>query len=220
MAELIQQIVEYLAGFIMWGINEMGYFGVGLMMCIESCNIPLPSEIIMPFAGFLSSQGKMNLWWAGVAGALGGTVGSQLGYAIGYFGGRPFVLKYGKYFFITHHELEMADRWIMRWGSKIAFLSRLLPVIRTFISTPLGIVRAPFWRFSVYTFVGSLPWCWALAYVGKVLGDNWQSVGKYFHRADLIVLACVVGGALVIVVHLWKSGKLAWRRETQPADPE
>jgi len=220
MAELIQTIVEYLAGFIISGINELGYFGVALMMCIESCNIPLPSEIIMPFSGFLVSQGRMNLWWAGVAGALGGTVGSQLGYAIGYIGGRPFVERYGKYFLITHHELEMADRWIARWGPSIAFFSRLLPVIRTFISTPLGIAKAPFWKFSIYTFVGSLPWCWALAYVGKVLGDNWRSVGKYFHRADIVVMICIIAGALVVVAHLFKTGRLTLRSRTQPTDPQ
>jgi membrane protein DedA with SNARE-associated domain len=208
MSHLIQTIVEYLAGFIIWGINGLGYFGVGLMMCIESCNIPLPSEIIMPFAGFLVSQGKMNLWWAGVAGSLGGTIGSQIGYAIGYFGGRPFVEKYGKYFFITHHELDLADRWIARWGSSIAFTSRLLPVIRTFISTPLGIVKAPFWHFSI------------LAYIGKVLGDNWRTVGKYFHRADILVLIVVAGCALAILAHLYKSGRLTFGRRNQPADPK
>jgi membrane protein DedA with SNARE-associated domain len=220
MSHLIQTIVEYLAGFIIWVINELGYVGVGLMMCIESCNIPLPSEIIMPFSGFLVSQGKMNLWWAGVAGSLGGTIGSQIGYAIGYFGGRPFVEKYGKYFFITHHELDLADRWIARWGSSIAFTSRLLPVIRTFISTPLGIVKAPFWQFSIYTFVGSLPWCWFLAYIGKVLGDNWRTVGKYFHRADILVLIVVAGCALAILAHLYKSGRLTFGRRNQPADPK
>ncbi len=163
-------------------------------MGIESACIPLPSEIIMPFSGYLASTGRFNLYLVSVAGALGCLVGSILAYYVGIWGGRAFILKYGRYFLISHKDLETAERWFSRYGDWAIFFSRLMPVIRTFISLPAGISKMNFSKFAIYTFLGSLPWCFALAYVGKILGENWQSIRVYFHNADIVIVVLIVLG--------------------------
>ena len=174
-------ILGAVASWIMSVISSLGYGGVVLLMGIESANIPLPSEIIMPFAGFLVSKGELNLWLVGLAGAVGCAWGSALSYWVGAVGGRPLIEKYGKYILISHHDLDLADGWFKRRGEMTVFVGRLLPVIRTFISFPAGISRMHFGRFLLYSFLGSLPWSLALAYFGKELGDNWESLRGYFH---------------------------------------
>ncbi len=182
----------------------MGYGGIVLTMGIESACIPLPSEIIMPFSGSLVSTGRFTMLGVSVAGALGCVLGSVVAYAAGYYGGRPFLEKYGKYIFLSKKDIDNAERWTIKYGQAAIFISRLLPVIRTFISLPAGIARMNFWKFILYTFLGSLPWCWALAYVGKILGDNWDTLGKYFHQADLVIALLILAGIAFFLWHKFK----------------
>ena len=192
---MIAAILEFLSAFIIRVISAGGYPGIVLLMAIESACIPLPSEIIMPFSGYLVYTGRFSLWWAGVAGALGCNVGSIVAYWVGYHGGRPLVERYGRYLLISRHDLELADRWFARYGQATVFFSRLLPVIRTFIALPAGVMRMEFWRFNLYTFLGSLPWCLALAYAGMKLGEHWDGLRGYFHKFDFVIGALLLAGA-------------------------
>lgn len=176
---LFQAITEVIAAF--------GYWGVAVGMAIESACIPLPSEIILPFGGYLVSIGRLEFWGTVLAGTVGGTMGSIVAYYAGLSGGRPFLKKYGRYIFFSEKEFAVAERWFQRYGEATVFFTRLLPVIRTFISLPAGIAGMPFGRFVIYTFLGSLPWSMALVYAGKVLGSNWDALSPYFHRFDLIL---------------------------------
>jgi membrane protein DedA with SNARE-associated domain len=198
---MLEKIITVLSLFVINVISTLGYGGIVLLMAIESACIPLPSEIIMPFSGYLVSQGEMNLWWVAVAGAFGCVVGSIPAYYLGMYGGRPMIERYGRYVLISHHDLDMADRAFARHGEIIIFVGRLLPVVRTFIAFPAGVARMAMGRFIVYTFVGSLIWCWALAYLGKQLGDNWESLEPYFH--EFHVWFAVVFGAL-LVWYVWR----------------
>ncbi|MDO8529501.1 MAG: DedA family protein [bacterium] len=191
---MIASIIGFLAGFIISGISALGYAGVGLMMAIESACIPLPSEIIMPFAGYLVSQGQFTLWGVTLAGSIGSVIGSAIAYFAGLWGGRSFIEKYGKYVLITKHDLDIADRFFNKYGGGAVFFSRMLPVVRTFISLPAGIARMNFWKLSIYTFAGSLPWCLALAYAGKKMGDRWDTLGVYFHKFDIIIAILFLAG--------------------------
>ena len=174
-------------------------------MAIESACIPLPSEIIMPFSGYLVFTGRFNLWLTGVAGAFGCVVGSVAAYWVGIKGGRPFLERYGRYVLISHHDLDNADKFFQKYGDWSIFISRLLPVIRTFISLPAGIAKMRFGRFVVLTFLGSLPWCLALAYVGKVMGENWEEIKVYFRKADVVIGILIVAGvAWFVYRHLRK----------------
>jgi len=200
---MFEAIIEPVGKWIIEVISKIGYLGIVLTMGIESACIPLPSEIIMPFSGYLASIGRFNLYLVSVAGAFGCLVGSILAYFVGIWGGRAFILKYGKYFLISHKDLETAERWFGRYGDLTIFFSRLMPVIRTFISLPAGIAKMNFPKFAIYTFLGSLPWCFALAYVGKILGENWQSIRVYFHNADIfIIILIVLGIGFFIYRHL------------------
>src|SRR6185295_9960142 len=187
---MIAKIIEFLSGIIVATISTMGYAGVVLLMAIESACIPLPSEIIMPFAGYLVSTGEMNIWAVGVAGAVGCVLGSMVAYWAGMYGGRPFVEKYGRYVLVSRHDLDMADRWFANYGEIIIFVSRLLPAIRTFIAFPAGVARMNVKRFIIYTFAGSLPWCLGLAYIGQLLGEKWNkddTLKTWFHRFDFVI---------------------------------
>jgi membrane protein DedA with SNARE-associated domain len=168
-------------------ISQIGYFGVFVLMIFESACVPIPSEIIMPFSGFLVSLGKFNLIWVTIAGALGNLAGAVITYTIGYYGGRPFVLKYGKYFFIKEKEVHHAEKFFEKWGDFAVFIARNLPVIRTFISLPAGVAEMNFPKFALYSFVGSIPWCFALTYIGFMLGANWMIIRKYGDILDIIV---------------------------------
>ena len=187
---MIARIIEILSSFIVWTISGMGYWGVVLLMAIESACIPLPSEIIMPFAGYLVSRGEMSLWGVGLAGAIGCVLGSLVAYWVGMYGGRPLIEKYGRYMLISRQDLEMADRWFGRYGEAIVFTARLLPAIRTFIAFPAGVARMNLTRFVIYTFAGSLPWCLGLAYVGQKLGEQWnkdERLKTLFHQFDFVI---------------------------------
>lgn len=189
------KLLAILAAFIIGVISTLGYAGVMLLMAVESACIPLPSEVIMPFSGYLVSRGELQLWGVAVAGALGCVLGSLLAYFVGAKGGRPLAEKYGRYLLISHHDLELADRWFARHGEITIFAGRLLPVVRTFIAFPAGVARMPLLKFVVYTFVGSLLWCWALAWVGLRLGEQWDSLGVYFHRFDTLIVALIAAAA-------------------------
>jgi membrane protein DedA with SNARE-associated domain len=141
----------------------------------------------MPFAGYLVYAGKMNFWLVGLAGGVGCLWGSLVAYAVGYFGGRPVVERYGKYFLISKHDLEMADKWFTKYGDDTSFWSRLLPIIRTFISLPLGIAKVSIGKFVVYSLAGSILWSLFLVYLGQKFGENWQSLKEYFHEFDIVI---------------------------------
>src|SRR5579883_2493832 len=163
---MIEHLIQILGAFVVHVIQALSYPGVLLLMAIESACIPLPSEVIMPFSGYLVSTGHFNLWLVALAGALGCNVGSVLAYYVGAKGGRPAIERYGRYILLSHHDLEWADRFFERWGSAAVFLARLLPVVRTFIAFPAGVSRMNQAKFHLYTFLGSFPWCLGLAYVG------------------------------------------------------
>jgi membrane protein DedA with SNARE-associated domain len=214
-----EHILASIVQFVIWTISSTGYVGVGLLMGIESACIPLPSEIIMPFAGYLVSTGRfgggdawMGLIGVATAGAIGCNLGSVVAYWIGAWGGRPLVLRYGKYVLMSAHDLDRMHSFFEKYGSITVLLGRLLPVVRTFIAFPAGIARMPQLRFHVYTFIGSWPWCFVLAYVGKQLGDRWNTDPRFhewFHRFHLVVeLALVAGIVWFVWTHLKRSQRL------------
>jgi membrane protein DedA with SNARE-associated domain len=167
-------------------------------MAIESACIPLPSEIIMPFSGYLASTGRFTLWGVTLAGGIGNVLGSWAAYWAGARGGRPLAERFARWRIIRMDEYDQADRWLKRHGLKVAFWTRLLPIVRTFVSFPAGAARVPFWRFSLYTLLGSLPWSFALALVGRLLGEHWERIRTYWRGFDLVVVA-----ALLFLFILW-----------------
>ncbi len=208
---MISRIIEVLLGFTTAVIGAMGYGGVVLLMGIESACIPLPSEIIMPLAGYLVYQGHFTLNGAALAGAIGCVVGSVPAYYLGQYGGRPLIERYGRYVLISHRDLDLADRLFKRWGQWVVLAGRLLPVIRTFIAFPAGVSRMPMGKFIAFTFVGSYPWCYALAWVGATLGDRWHTDPQFkalYHRFELVI---VVAGALAVAWFVWHKLKEARR---------
>jgi membrane protein DedA with SNARE-associated domain len=167
----------------------MGYGGIAALMAIESACIPLPSEVIMPFAGSLVPSGRFSLFGCGLAGAIGCVLGSIPAYYLGAYGGRPLILKYGKYILLSPEHLDQADRFFARRGEVTVFVARLLPVVRTFIAFPAGVGRMPMGKFILYTFAGSFPWCLGLAWVGMKLGEHIDELKPWFHRFDAVLVA-------------------------------
>jgi membrane protein DedA with SNARE-associated domain len=211
---LLEHIIAVLAGVIIATIAATGLFGVALMMAIESACIPLPSEIIMPFAGYLAATGHFSLIAAATAGAIGCNIGSAVAYAVGRHGGRRFIERWGGYFLVTRHDLEWADRFFARYGSAAVFIARLLPVVRTFIALPAGISGMPLVRFHIYTFLGSWPWCFGLAYAGYHLGQAWESnpeLRAFMHRFDAVIIALILVG---LVWYVWRH----WRYRIRTSD--
>ena len=201
---MIEKILATLAGFAIAVISAGGYWGVALLMAIESACIPLPSEIIMPFAGYLVSTGEMNLYLAATAGALGCNLGSIVAYEIGRRGGRPLAEKWGRYVLVGPGELDLADRFFNRWGAAAILIGRMLPVIRTFIAFPAGVARMKLIPFHIYTFIGSWPFCLLLAWVGMQLGEQWNSdprMKAFFHRADAVIGVVLVAAAAFYIWH-------------------
>jgi membrane protein DedA with SNARE-associated domain len=190
---VIDWLVTGISAWIVAVIAAMGYGGIVLLMAIESACVPLPSEVIMPFSGYLVASGRFGLNLVALAGALGCLLGSGAGYYLGATGGRWLLERYGRYALIAPHELETAERFFQRWGAPAVFFSRLLPVVRTFIAFPAGVARMRLLPFAVYTLAGSYLWCLALAYVGMQLGEHWTVLGPYFHRFDGIVAIATIG---------------------------
>jgi membrane protein DedA with SNARE-associated domain len=211
---MTEKILAVLASFIITVISASGYAGIALLMAIESACIPLPSEIIMPFSGYLVHTGQLQLFWVATAGAIGCNLGSVVAYWVGAIGGRPFIMKYGRFVLLNHHDLDRAEHFFSRYGGITVFIGRLLPVVRTFIALPAGIAKMPQLRFHVYTFVGSWPWCYVLAYVGMKLGQAWESDPRFkaaFHRFHLAVEIVLVIG---IVWFLWTH----WKNRVRPEE--
>lgn len=202
---MIEQFFALAIRFCTYVLDALGYPGIALLMAIESACIPLPSEVIMPLAGYMASQGRFNLYWAATAGAIGCNLGSVLAYEVGYYGGRRLVIRYGSYILMSKHDLDMADRFFARFGNWAIFIARLLPIIRTFIALPAGIARMPRIPFHIYTFLGSWPWCFALAWLGVKLGDHWMDLKPYFMRFKIpIVLVLLAAAAWYLWTH-WKN---------------
>jgi len=193
--------------------GAVGYLGVGIAMAIESAMVPLPSELILPFAGFMVSDagqvepltgGRWNFWIVVVVATIGNTVGSLVAYAIGAYGGRPFLERYGRYLLIRPHEIELADRFFQRYGAATAFFSRLLPVVRTFISFPAGVARMPLGKFVVYSTLGAFFWSILLVYAGEQLGSRWVDIRHALQPFDLAIAVAVVAGVVLFV--WWRLG--------------
>jgi membrane protein DedA with SNARE-associated domain len=196
---MTEKILALLFVFITKVISTSGYLGVTLLMGIESACIPLPSEIIMPFSGYLVFTGRFSLIWVATAGAIGCNLGSIVAYWIGAYGGRPLVERFGRYVLLSRHDLDRTTRFFEKYGAVTVFVGRLLPVVRTFIALPAGIARMNQFRFHLYTFLGSWPWCFFLAYVGKKLGERWHtdpSFKEAFHRFHMVVVVLLVAGVV------------------------
>ena len=198
-----EKILALLVQFITHVIDVGGYAGIVALMGIESACIPLPSEMIMPFAGFLVYLGHFNLFFVATAGAVGCNLGSAVAYWIGAKGGRPLVERYGRWVLVSHRDLEWVTHFFEKYGSITVLLARLMPIVRTFIAFPAGIARMSQTRFHIYTFVGSWPWCFALAYVGMKLGEQWHTdprLEQWFHRFHLVV---ELGLLFIVAWFLW-----------------
>ena len=193
--------------------GAVGYVGVMIAMAIESAMIPLPSELILPYAGFLVSdptklepltKGPWAFWIVVIAATIGNTVGSLIAYAIGAWGGRPFLERWGKYLLIRHHEIELAEHFFDKYGAATAFFSRLLPVVRTFISFPAGVARMPLGRFIAYSTAGAFLWSILLVWAGTQLGERWEDIRHALQPFDLLIAVAVV--ALVVIFVWWRLG--------------
>ncbi|HEX3506348.1 MAG TPA: DedA family protein [Xanthobacteraceae bacterium] len=205
---MLEHVMAVLVSAIVEVISAGGYLGIVVLMAIESACIPLPSEIIMPFAGYLVFTGRFTLIGAATAGALGCNVGSTVAYYVAASGGRKAFERWGSYVLISHAELDHAERFFARYGSITVFIGRLLPVVRTFIAFPAGLARMPMLKFQIYTFLGSWPWCFALAYIGFVLGQRWDSdptFRRLFHQFDVVVVGLVLAGLAWFVWSRWRA---------------
>ena len=215
---MVKKIFFVLGIFCVFMMSWLSYGGIAILMGIESACIPLPSELIMPYAGAMTipevnaelarqygvALPQFNLFLAGLAGAIGCNLGSEVAYWVGAKGGRKAIEKYGRYVLMSKHELAIADRWFEKRGEIIVFVARLLPVIRTFIAFPAGVARMNLTRFVIYTFAGSLPWCLGLAYVGQKLGEQWDKdprLKMWFHRFDFLI---GIVGALFVAWWIWR----------------
>ena len=190
-------ILAAISNWIIHLISTLGLVGVALLMAIESAAIPLPSEIIMPFSGFLVATGRFSLLGISIAGAIGSVAGSLVLYYIGYYGGRPFIEKYGKYFLVSQGDMAKADQFFQKYGIFSKFIGRILPVLRTFISLPAGIFKVEIKRFIIYSFAGSFIWSAVLGFIGLKLGEHWDSLRSYFHNLDLLL------GLLILAAIIW-----------------
>jgi membrane protein DedA with SNARE-associated domain len=224
---LLQNITTTITTVILHLYATTGLAGIVLAMSLESCLIPLPSEIVMPLAGvilgsyytntslkslgvsgslqMLGTSASLPLWvnllLVALAGAIGCLIGSMVAYWIGYAGGRPLVLRYGRFILISQHDMDVSDRFFERWGSPTAFFSRLMPVVRTYISLPAGITRMPFGKFCLYSFLGSLPWSLLLAFLGTLIGANLDKLSPYFHDFDIIIIVLLV---VLLALYIWR----------------
>jgi len=209
-------MLDQLAQAITANITALGYFGVVLLMGLESANIPIPSEIVLPFAGFLAAQGKMNFHAAALAGGLGCLWGSLFSYWLGRRFGRPFLEKHGRWVFIGPTQLSQGDRLFARFGKAVSFFSRLLPVVRTFISFIAGIWKIPLVSFAVLTFTGSWVWSYLLVYVGYVLGDHWETLRPLWHKFDAFIISA---GVIVVIGYAWHHWRNAAPRHKPRPEP-
>jgi membrane protein DedA with SNARE-associated domain len=188
-------------------VGKYGYLAVFITMALESACIPIPSEIVMPYAGYLVTQNKMTILNAAVVGSLANLFGSWIAYFVGRYGGRNFIEKYGKYVFLSYKHLAWADKWFAEKGDITVLVSRMLPAVRTFISLPAGITRMNFFRFSIYTFIGALPWNLALVYVGYVFAGNWELMQDYLHKFNYVIWGTLVLLVIAYIIYRRKKKK-------------
>mgnify|MGYP001590940221 CR=1 FL=1 len=197
----MEQIITFLTGVIIQLIQSTGYLGIFILMTLESALIPIPSEITMPFAGFLAQKGELNLFLVILAGAFGNLAGSLIAYGIGFYLEEHVILrlvkKYGKFLLITEHEYVRSMHWLKKYGDQVAFFSRIIPAIRTFISLPAGLSEMNIWKFSLFTFLGSLIWSAFLASIGFYFGEEWDFLEPYFKKFEILL------GILFIIFILW-----------------
>ncbi|MGB6464109.1 MAG: DedA family protein [Nitrosotalea sp.] len=198
------EILGNLTNFIIQTISNSGYVGIFFLMVAESALIPIPSEVIMPFSGYLVSTGKFNVILVIIAGSIGNLVGALVSYFVGAYLGRGFVLKYGKYVLLKKSHLELAESYFKKYGDRSTFISRLLPAIRTYVSLPAGVAKMNLKKFAVFTLVGSIIWNTALTYVGIKLGEEWNSIRKYSDYFDAVVVIVVI----VAIIAYWKKRKV------------
>ena len=189
--------MDIIIAYLTSAISSYGYLATFFLMAIESCNIPVPSEIILPFSGFLVSQKSLSFWGMVLAGSLGCVLGSDISYALGKWGGKPFLYKYGKYLLISKKDLEVSDKWFDKYGNYTVFISRILPIIRTFISFPAGIHEINFLRFNIFTFIGSFIWSYILVYLGFLAGKNWEIIRIYVEKFGWVI------AGIILVVIIW-----------------
>lgn len=201
------EIISNLTNFIIQTISNSGYAGIFFLMVAESALIPIPSEVIMPFSGYLVSTGKFNVIGVIMAGSIGNLVGSLIAYFVGMYLGRGFVLKYGKYVLLKKSHLETAESYFQKYGNKAILISRLLPAIRTYVSLPAGVAKMNLKKFSAYTLIGSIIWNTALTYIGITLGQEWDTIRKYSSYFDVIVVIAVIIGIICY-----------WKRRRKPAE--
>lgn len=201
------EILGNLTNFIIQTISNSGYIGIFLLMVAESALIPIPSEVIMPFSGYLVSTGKFNVILVIIAGSFGNLVGALIAYFVGAYLGRGFVLKYGKYVLLKKSHLELAESYFKKYGDRSTFISRLLPAIRTYVSLPAGVAKMNLRKFAVYTLIGSIIWNAVLTYIGIKLGEEWNNIRKYSDYFDAVVIIVVI----VAIIAYWRK-----RKSTQP----
>jgi membrane protein DedA with SNARE-associated domain len=206
--EIEQQIVQFLTSVL----QTIGWPGVLVIMTLESANIPIPSEVTMPLAGWMLVQARGGtaldaFLLGGFFGALGCTIGSAISYWLGAWGGRPLIQRYGRWIMVSEEDLEKADKWFARWGDWAAFVSRLLPIVRTFISFPAGVTRIKFWRFLVFTFIGSFIWCALLSLGGYYLGENWEALRRIMRPFDIPIAIALAAGLGYYIYHHLQKGK-------------
>lgn len=204
---MVTHLLEQLAGFAITTIQSTGYMGIFVLMALESALIPIPSEVTMSFSGYLVSQGQLNFWLVVLVGGVANLVGSLVAYYIGFFLEesvlKTLVRKYGKFILLSEHDYEKGEQWFRKHGELIAFTSRLLPAVRTFISLPAGVAEMNVWKFSIYTLAGSLIWSAFLTFIGVKLGENWHSISDYFHKFDLVLGIFLVAVVVFYVWHKW-----------------
>jgi membrane protein DedA with SNARE-associated domain len=209
---LIASITDRLVEFATNVVGDLGLAGIAVLMVPESACIPIPSEATMLFAGFNVSKGHYTLLEATMVGAAANVVGSWIAYAVGYYGREGLLERHGSKLHVKKRDLERADRWFERYGSWAVFFSRMLPIVRTFISLPAGVARMPFWRFTLLTFAGCVPWVFMLAFVGKQAGDNWTDWKDSLHYVDYAVLGLIIAGAAYLLVR-WRRNRGATATE-------
>ena len=205
---MLEAILHPLIEFVTRAIGAYGVPAVFVLMLLESMGILIPSEAISPFAGYLVSIGKMSFFEATVAGILGNLVGSWIAYCIGRWGGRELWFRYGRYVGVREHHLHIAEKWFDKYGELTVFVSRCLPVVRTFISFPAGTASMNFAKFTFYTLLGCIPWVFTLTYLGYVLGENWETIGDYLHYLDFAVALAFIAGA-VYLLWRWRTSRRA-----------
>lgn len=211
-----QSFLEIIIFWVMGVISDLGYPGIFLLMAAESALIPIPSEIIMPFSGFLVSEGRFSLLGITLAGAFGNLAGSWTAYALGFWGHervvRRIVRNYGKFILLTEEDFDSSLKLFAKYGQWIAAIARVLPAIRTVISLPAGIAKLPFWKFSALTFFGSLIWSFFLGYIGLILGENWQVIRPYFRKFDILIVTITIILVGVYIYHKLHKHKLSGQK--------